>query len=61
MVIGVSLIISLFAAALAGFTIPLILSRLKIDPALAGTVVLTTITDVIGFGVFLGLGTLFLL
>jgi magnesium transporter len=61
MVIGASLMISLFAAALAGFTIPLILSRLKIDPALAGTVVLTTITDVIGFGVFLGLGTLFLL
>jgi len=61
MVIGAALMISLFAAALAGFAIPLILSRMKIDPALAGTVVLTTITDVIGFGVFLGLGTLFLL
>jgi len=61
MVIGVALMISLFAAALAGFAIPLILSRMKIDPALAGTVVLTTITDVIGFGVFLGLGTMFLL
>ena len=60
-VIGAALIISLFAAALAGFAIPLILNRLKIDPALAGTVVLTTITDVIGFGVFLGLGTMFLL
>lgn len=60
-VIGVALIISLVAAALAGFAIPLILSKLKIDPALAGTVVLTTITDIIGFGTFLGLGTLFLL
>jgi len=61
MIIGVALMISLFAAALAGFAIPLILSKMKIDPALAGTVVLTTVTDVIGFGVFLGLGTLFLL
>jgi len=60
-VIGAALIISLMAAALAGFAIPLILSRLKIDPALAGTVVLTTITDIVGFGTFLGLGTLFLL
>jgi len=60
-IIGVALLISLIAAALAGFMIPLILGRLKIDAALAGTVVLTTITDVIGFGTFLGLGTLFLL
>ncbi|NND36228.1 MAG: magnesium transporter, partial [Gammaproteobacteria bacterium] len=59
-VIGFALIISLLAAALAGFAIPLILHKMKIDPALAGTVVLTTITDVIGFGTFLGLGTLFL-
>ena len=49
------------SAAFAGFIIPLMLRRLKIDPALAGTVVLTTVTDIIGFGVFLGLGTLFLL
>ncbi|MFW2404321.1 MAG: magnesium transporter [Gammaproteobacteria bacterium] len=59
-IIGSSLIISLFAAALAGFAIPLILNKMRIDPALAGTVVLTTITDVIGFATFLGLGTLFL-
>jgi magnesium transporter len=59
-VIGIALIISLIAAALAGFAIPLILHKMKIDPALAGTVVLTTITDVIGFATFLGLGTLFL-
>lgn len=59
-VIGFALIISLFAAALAGFAIPLILHKMKIDPALAGTVMLTTITDVVGFATFLGLGTLFL-
>ncbi len=60
-VIAFALIISLIAAALAGFSIPLILRKLNIDPALAGTVVLTTITDIVGFGTFLGLGTLFLL
>ena len=59
-IIGTALIISLIAAALAGFAIPLILSKLRIDPALAGTVVLTTITDIVGFATFLGLGTLFL-
>ena len=59
-VIGAALIISLIAAAIAGFAIPLILRRLKIDPALAGTVILTTITDIIGFSTFLGLGTIFL-
>ena len=60
-VIGFALAVSLIAAALAGFLIPLILSRLNIDPALAGTVVLTTITDIVGFGTFLGLGSIFLL
>jgi magnesium transporter len=59
-VIAAALMISLVAAAVAGFAIPLILRKLKIDPALAGTVILTTITDIIGFGVFLGLGTIFL-
>ncbi len=61
MVIASALIISMLTAAFAGFIIPLILHKLKIDPALAGTVILTTLTDVIGFGVFLGLGTYFLL
>jgi len=60
-VIAVALIINLLTAAFAGFIIPLILRKLKIDPALAGTVILTTLTDVIGFATFLGLGTLFLL
>ncbi len=60
-VIAAALMISLMTAAFAGFIIPLILHKLKIDPALAGTVILTTLTDVIGFATFLGLGTFFLL
>jgi magnesium transporter len=47
-------------AAITGCALPLALTRLKIDPALAGPVLLTTITDCVGFAVFLGLGTLFL-
>ena len=61
LVIGAALMISLLTAAFAGFCIPLILRKLKIDPALAGTVILTTLTDIIGFATFLGLGTYFLL
>ena len=60
-VIAAALMISLLTAAFAGFIIPLILNKLNIDPALAGTVILTTLTDVIGFATFLGLGTFFLL
>jgi len=60
-IIGAAMIINLFAAALAGFSIPLILRRLNIDPALAGGVVLTTVTDVVGYTAFLGLGALLLL
>ena len=60
-VIAAAMIINLVAAALSGVGIPLLLRRLGIDPALAGSVVLTTITDVVGFMAFLGLGTLFLL
>ncbi|MGI9307918.1 MAG: magnesium transporter [Gammaproteobacteria bacterium] len=59
-IIAAALAINLLAAALAGFAIPLLLRKLNIDPALAGSVVLTTITDVIGFVAFLGLGTYFL-
>ncbi|MBL1277970.1 MAG: magnesium transporter [Ectothiorhodospiraceae bacterium] len=54
-IIGVAMMINLFVAALAGATIPLALKRLGIDPALAGGVLLTTVTDVIGFLAFLGL------
>jgi Mg2+ transporter (mgtE) len=58
--IAASLIINLVFAALAGATIPLTLKRMNIDPAIAGGVILTTVTDVIGFFSFLGLATLFL-
>ncbi|MGD8785306.1 MAG: magnesium transporter [Thioalkalispiraceae bacterium] len=59
-VIGTAIIVNLIVAAIAGATIPLFLKRLNIDPALSGSVVLTTITDVIGFFVFLGLAAVFL-
>ena len=60
-VIGAAMIINLFVAAFAGFAIPLTLKRLNIDPALAGGVVLTTVTDVVGYMAFLGLGAALLL
>ncbi|MDH5785842.1 MAG: magnesium transporter [Chromatiales bacterium] len=59
-VIGAAIMVNLFVAALAGATIPLMLKKLGADPALAGSVVLTTVTDVIGFFAFLGLAALFL-
>ena len=60
-IIGVAILINLLCAALAGVSIPLIMERLGIDPALAGSVVLTTVTDIVGFFAFLGLATLLLL
>lgn len=59
LVIAMALIINLAAAALSGATLPRMLQKLNIDPAVAGSVVLTTITDVVGFMSFLGLATLF--
>jgi len=61
MIIAAALIINLIVATLAGVIIPLFLKRIGIDPALAGGVLLTTITDVIGFMAFLGLATWWLL
>ena len=60
-IIGAALFINMIVAALAGFLIPLMLKRMNIDPALAGGVVLTTVTDVIGYMAFLGLGAALLL
>ncbi len=60
-IIGLAMIINLIIAAIAGATIPLALKQLGVDPAIAGGVILTTITDVVGFLTFLGLGTMFLL
>ena len=56
-VIFAAMVVNLFAAALAGVLVPLTLKRLGIDPAVAGGVVVTTVTDVIGFASLLGLGT----
>lgn len=60
-VITLALIINFCAAALAGVLLPLLLKRMNVDPAVAGTVVVTAVTDVIGFFSFLGLATLILL
>ncbi len=60
-VIAAAMIINLTIAAFAGALIPLILKQYGIDPAIAGSVVLTTVTDVVGFFTFLGLATVFLL
>lgn len=59
--LGAAMVINLIFAAVAGVAIPLLLQRLGIDPALAGGVLLTTVTDVVGFMAFLGLATWFLL
>jgi len=60
-VIGAAIVINLIAAAASGLFIPVVLKKLDIDPALSGPVVLTTVTDVVGFLSFLGLATLFLM
>jgi len=60
-VIAAAMVLNLLAAAASGVAIPLILDRLGIDPALSGAVILTTVTDVVGFLSFLGLASLFLL
>ncbi len=60
-VIAAAMTINLLIAAVAGVIIPLLLRKLGADPALAGGVVLTTVTDVVGFLSFLGLATLFLI
>ncbi len=61
LVIAVAMIVNLFVAGLSGAGIPLIISRFGGDPAVSSTVFLTTITDVVGFFVFLGLAALVLL
>lgn len=58
-IFGGALVINLLTAALGGASLPLILKGLNIDPALAGSVIMTSITDVVGFLSFLGLATLF--
>ncbi len=55
LVIGIAMIINLIAAGIAGILIPLTLDRMKIDPAVASSAFVTTVTDVVGFFAFLGL------
>lgn len=57
-VIAAAILINLIMAAISGATLPLLLKRLSIDPAISGGVILTTVTDVVGFASFLGLATL---
>jgi magnesium transporter len=59
-IIGIALVVNLVAGAFAGAVIPILLRQLGIDPAIAGGVILTTFTDVIGIIAFLGLATLVL-
>ncbi len=59
-VIAFAMLMNLTAAGIAGVTIPIMLKKMRIDPALAGSVILTTITDVVGIFAFLGTATLFL-
>lgn len=58
-IMGAAMIISLITAACTATMLPLVLKRLTIDPALAGGVLITTVTDVVGIGSFLGLATFF--
>ena len=60
-VIGLSMIINLFMAGFIGSMVPLLLKRMDIDPAIGSTVILTTVTDIVGFFSFLGLATIILL
>ncbi|WP_330925911.1 magnesium transporter [Candidatus Sororendozoicomonas aggregata] len=59
LVIGCAMVINLTVAVLTGAALPVFLKSINIDPALAGTIILTTISDVVGFFSFLGLATLF--
>ncbi|MEM6984969.1 MAG: magnesium transporter [Pseudomonadota bacterium] len=60
-IIGAALVINMTAATAAGVAVPTILRRMGVDPALAGSVILTTVTDVVGFVSFLGLASAILL
>jgi magnesium transporter len=59
LIIALAMVINLVTAGVSGALLPLLLQRLGIDPALAGGVILTTVTDVVGFFAFLGLATVF--
>jgi magnesium transporter len=58
-VIGVAMVLAMFAASIAGATVPMMLTAAGQDPATSSSIILTTITDIVGFSTFLGLATLF--
>jgi magnesium transporter len=60
-VIGLALVLNLIVAGVYGSTLPVVLQRMGYDPAVASSAFATAITDIVGFFVFLGLGTLLLL
>lgn len=60
-VIAAAMIFNMLIAALAGIAVPLFLKYIRLDPALSGVVIVTTVTDIVGFMSFLGLATIFLL
>jgi magnesium transporter len=57
-VIGVSMVISMVSAGLAGASIPIVLTSIGQDPAQSSSIILTTVTDIVGFSSFLGIATL---
>ena len=59
--IASALVINLISSVIAGILVPLILRKLNQDPAIGGSVVVTTVTDVVGFFSFLGLATIYLI
>ena len=59
-IIAFAMMMNLVAAGLSGVFIPLLLKKLKIDPALAGSVILTTVTDIVGIFAFLGTASYFM-
>lgn len=59
-IVGGSMLINMVVAVIAGFGIPLFLNKIKVDPAVASAVFVTTFTDAVGFTVFLGLATVFI-
>ena len=61
LLISSALVINLISSVVAGILVPLILRKFKQDPAIGGSVVVTTVTDVVGFFSFLGLATIYLI
>jgi magnesium transporter len=57
LVIGLSMILAMIAAGIAGASVPIVLTRLGQDPATASSIILTTVTDIAGFFSFLGIAT----